>query len=292
MRKQIFLHAGAHRTGSSSFQMCLHTNRPVLHQSGYDVVYPTRDGVPKGRLKLRLPAPRHRGKDMGKFLGSVRESLARFSPDPERRLIMSEENITGRMFHFYQGAFLPAADLRFQVFREGIGNADLHLLFVLRDYDVLYASAYRKRAEDNQVPDFQTLVPRFLDIDRGWPEVIQMMQTLLMPKHLTVLPYDRRGQSRRLLARLLPDVAPETLREPEGRLNLSATDAALQALQAQYRAGTTLSRPQWQEIVRTHADDPRSLDFATFPDEARERLQARYAQDLERIQRMDGVTWL
>ena len=48
MNKRIYLHAGAHRTGSSSFQMCLYANRDLLGSMGLDVAYPGRDGVPGG----------------------------------------------------------------------------------------------------------------------------------------------------------------------------------------------------------------------------------------------------
>lgn len=292
MGKRIYLHAGAHRTGSSSFQMCLHDNRAVLDRAGYDVAYPGRDGVPKGRLKLKLPAPRHRGQPMKRFVGSVRDTLTRFSPDPARALILSEENVTGRMFHFYQGQFLPASAMRFRCLREGLGDAEMQILFVLRRYDELYASAWRKRAEDNEVPHFQELVPRFMAVERGWPELVGEMVRILKPERMVVLPYERRRSSRALLTRLLTELSPEDLTEPEDVLNLSATDAALVALQAQYRAGKTLSREEWQEVVRSHAQDRTPLGLTEFPDSDRAVLSDRYARDLDRVAAIDGVEML
>ncbi len=67
MNKRSYLHLGAHRTGSSSFQQCLFENREILSGLGFDVVYPGRDGVPNGRLRMntKLPRKRHGEKRMG-----------------------------------------------------------------------------------------------------------------------------------------------------------------------------------------------------------------------------------
>ncbi|QEW21145.1 hypothetical protein LA6_003351 [Marinibacterium anthonyi] len=289
MGKRIFLHAGAHRTGSSSFQMCLHDNRSVLDRAGYDVAYPGRDGVPGGRLALRLPSPRHEGQRHGKFVGSVRGAVAKFSPDPARALVISEENVPGRMFHFYQGRFFPAAGMRFQCLRDGVGDARLQIVYVLRSYDEIYVSAYRKRAEDNAVADFDALVAKFLGMDRGWPELIAQMQQILRPERLVVVPYDRRGSSAALLTKLLPEVPLTDLEEPEEVLNLSATDAGLMALQTIYRGGGSLARDEWQEVVRSHADDATPRGIAAFGEAERTVLQDRYARDLDRVSAMAGI---
>ena len=268
--------------------MCLYKNRAALAQAGFDVAYPGRDGVPEGRLALRLPAPRHKvWKE--KFVGGVRETIQTFSPDPGRSLILSEENVPGRMYHFQKGLFFPAAGKRFITLRQGIDDAELDIVYVVRPYDALYVSAYRKRAEDNAVPDFDTLLTRLMAMDRGWPELIALMRDELRPRRLTVVPYEKRGDSRALLARLVPDVAEDDLLEPDETLNLSATDAALNALQERYRNGETLPREAWQEVVRSYADDRESKGFAQFPEEARETLRNQYARDLERLADMPGV---
>ncbi len=291
MSKQIFFHAGAHRTGTSSFQLCLYENRDRLNTGGYDLAYPGRDGVPEGRLALRLPAPRHKEwKD--KFTGSVRNTLLNSSPDPDRALVISEENLPGRMLHFQKGLFFPAAGKRFRTFRKGIGDAELDLIYVVRSYDELFVSAYRKRAEDNAVPAFDTLLTNLMGMDRGWPELIAEMRETMALRRLVVVPYARRGTSASLLARLLPDVPEGDLVEPQTTLNLSATDAGLIALQKRYHGGETLPREDWQEVVRSYADDREDKGFAQFPPEAQETLRARYERDLERLAEMPGIEFV
>jgi len=39
MSRDVFIHAGAHRTGTSSFQLCMATNRDRLEAAGFDLSY-------------------------------------------------------------------------------------------------------------------------------------------------------------------------------------------------------------------------------------------------------------
>jgi len=292
MSKPIFIHAGAHRTGTSSFQLCLHENQQVLRGQGIDLAYPGRDGVPGGALRMRLPGPRHADDTVAKFATNLRQHLRDLSPDNSRSMILSDENIPGRMFHFYQGQFFPAAKMRFMALAQALVNRPAHIIYVLRSYDEMFISAYRKRAEDNAVHPFNEVVAGFMAMDRGWPELVALMRDILRPQTISVLPYERRGQSRELLAQLVPDLSRDQLVEPAQTMNQSATDAALFALQEKYRAGEKLSRPQWQSVVRDHAGDRTQNGFAVFSKQDAEMLETRYQIDLTRVAELDGVAFL
>lgn len=291
MNRQVFIHAGAHRTGTSSFQMCLNENRGALSRLGFDLAYPGRDGVPGGRLRLRLPRPRHGEKRIAEFAGEVRNHLSKLSPDLDRGLILSEENIPGPMRHFHDGQFFPASVNRLKTLAAALDAPPPHVLFVVRPYAELFVSAFRKRAEDNAVSPFAELAPRFLSIDRGWPDLIADIQAHLQPIRLTVVPYADRGESRALLARLVPDLDVDALVEPDMSVNQSATDAALEALQHRYRAGEDLERHQWKAVIATHAGETGSRGFAEFRQADRDCLDDRYRSDLERLADMSGVTF-
>lgn len=293
MAKPVFLHIGAHRTGTSSFQMCLDLNRAALDAAGFDLAYPGRDGIPGGRLRLKLPGPGHKAPQ--EMIPRAARAIAAHSADPARALILSEENIPGRMFHFYQGRFYPAAEARLTVLQAALQNLGAEritrVLLVLRPYDRLFASAYRKRAEDNSVPPFADLVPKFLAMDRGWPALVRAVKSILAPEELIVVDYARRGGSSDLLRRLVPDL-DIPLEEPGRVMNLSATDAALDALQLRYRAGETLERADWQEVIRTHADQRDPTGFAAFSERDSNVLSERYAAHLDKIGRIRGITFL
>ena len=264
--------------------MCLHVNRAALDAAGFDLAYPGRDGIPSGRLDLRLPSPRHGDGPHPVF---VRRSKKALGPG-DRPMILSEENIAGRMFHFYSGQFYPAAEARCRALREALGGPVARMVLVIRPYAGLYASAFRKRAEDNAVRPFREVVPRLMAMDRGWPELVAVLRDTLAPEAFEVVPFSARGASRDLLYRLVPE-AGAGWTEPEEVVNLSATDAALEALQTRYHAGDTLDRAAWKAVIAEHAADA-GRGFAAFTDAERNTLDTRYNQDLLRIGEMDGVS--
>ena len=171
----VYIHAGAHRTGTTSFQTCLHENRLLLQARGWTPAYPGRDGIPSGKLALRLPTGR-------RIDASAAASRARRTLDPYRSgrpVILSEENILGRMFHFMKGQFYPFAEDRCAALRAAWDGPIAHVLLVVRPYEQLFVSAFRKRAEDNPMPDFSEVRDRYLNIDRGWPELAAAIQDSL-----------------------------------------------------------------------------------------------------------------
>lgn len=291
MNRSVYIHAGAHRTGTSSFQQCLFRNRAVLAEHGLDAAYPGRDGAPKGKLNLRLPRPWHGDNWPENTVERLRGHLARMNPNKDRGLVFSEENIPGPMRHFFEGRFFPGARQRLRALAQALETPPTHVLYVVRSYDALFLSAYRKRAEDNPVLDFDGLVPTLADMDRGWPGLISDIRDELRPERLTVMEYGARGSSRDLLARLVPGLEGAELAEPARLVNLSATDAGLLALQARYRAGEQLARPEWKAVLQDHAADTELRGFAAFPDDVAEKLRDRYARDLERLASMPGITF-
>ncbi len=292
-RRQIYLHAGAHRTGTSSLQMCLHDNRTVLTEAGLDLAYPGRDGISSGDLGLRLPAPRHGLDATQRFARKVQEELDRRNPETSRPLVLSEENLPGRMIHFQSGQFYPAAEARFAALRKGFGDGRIaNILLVLRNYAQLFVSAHRKRAEDNLVDPFEAAIPKLMQIDRGWPEFVTLMQDILQPERMIVIPYEQRGSSVDLLRELCPEMAELDLVEPRVKTNLSATDAALIALQKRYAAKENLDREAWQAVIKEHAQDTRDLGFAKFAKSEKLELDQRYARDLQVLQTRAGLRWM
>ncbi|MCA0920945.1 hypothetical protein [Pseudooceanicola nanhaiensis] len=285
----VYLHAGAHRTGTSSFQMCLSLNADALRAAGYDLAYPGRDGIPGGNLQLRLPAPRHGPRKVRRLGEAAGAHLAALRSDATRPLILSEENIPGRMLHFYQGRFYPAAAARARALKTALPGPVAHLLYVVRPYDTLYVSAYRKRAEDRPVEPFATIRPRLMAMDRGWLELMELLIEQLTPARVTVVDYAARGSSAALLGHLL-EADPAGLKEPGQVVNLSATDAALEALQARYARGETLERDAWKAVIAEHAEAQEPRGFAAFTQGEAEDLRARYAADMERLGRMPGVS--
>lgn len=288
----VYLHVGGHRTGTSSLQMCLHENRSLIHERGFDMAYPGRDGIPSGDLGLRLPSPRHGETKQGHFIRKLRNNLATRMTAPDRGFILSEENIPGRMIHFFGSQFYPAAEARMKVISEALAERPKRVLFVMRSYDELYVSAHRKRAEDNRVAPFKDVRDNLMKMDRGWLEFITIMRDVLKAEECVVIPMAARGDSRNLLKYLVPNLDQEGFVEPARTMNLSATDAAMIELQKRYAAEETLSRSEWSAIIAEHSEDKKSRGFAAFTAKQSKTLKDKYAADCEAVSKLDGITYI
>ena len=296
--KQIFIHAGAHRTGTSSFQNCLAQNRAALESEGFDLAYPGRDGAPGGRLRLRLPQPRDGRHGRERFELLCRESLRGHSPDPARALILSEENIPGRM-NFRAGRMFPLVDLRAAMLGRAIAATEadwgvpaevVHLVYVVRPFDELFVSAFLRWAEDRPAIPFADAVPKMVAFKGSWHRTVQALRDGLRPVRLSVVEYGRRGESRDLLARLVGGEAAR-FGEPGRNLNVSPGDAALFALQEKYHAGETVTPEEKQRIVEA-GEGQESPAFAAFSPAQVKRLRERYARDLEQVAALEGVEFI
>ncbi|MEQ6203497.1 hypothetical protein ABMC88_10615 [Sulfitobacter sp. HNIBRBA2951] len=292
MGKPLYVHLGAHRTGTSSFQMMLAENRALLNGAGFDIAYPGRDDIPQGDLRLKLPDPRNLGQWESKFLPLARNELTRHASPDSHAMILSEENIPGRMIHFPNGQFYPAAEVRLQTLAAAARAPVLRAVLVVRDYVGLYVSAWRKRAEDNKSPPFAEGTHNMLHMDRGWPELVQLIFKHLKVQELVVIDYARRGRSVDMMGMLVPELAAAPLVEPARRMNHSATDAAMIELQERYHRGETLARADWQRIIADHRDDKTPRGVSEFSKRQTRILEGRYAEDLDKIAAMPAVLML
>lgn len=290
--KPLYVHLGAHRTGSSSFQLMLAENRDLLRQAGYDIAYPGRDDIPQGDLKLRLPNPRNTGEWESRFLPGATKELKRFATADSDAMILSEENIPGRMIHFSAGEFYPAAEARLQTFAAAARAPVLRAVLVVRDYTGLFISSYRKRAEDNESDPFNAGRQNMLRMDRGWPDLVRLIIKHLRVQELVVIDYNRRGRSVDIANMLVPELTELNLREPGRRMNHSATDAALMALQERYRRGETLERAAWQQIITEHREDKEPRGVSEFTKRQTRILESRYQEHLDEIAKIPTVSLL
>ena len=280
----VYVHAGAHRTGTGSFQLCLAQNRDELSAHGFSPAYPARDDVPGGGLRLKLPGPRHEPRQTAEFAGRARDEISRHLR-PDGALILSEGGLPGRMLHFFQGQFYPAAGKRAQTLAAALPAPPEHLVLVLRSYDGFYLSCYRNRAENHQLAPFETLKPGFMAMQGGWPGLIGDLRDHLRPRRFTVIDHAARGDSLDLLTLLVPGLDRNRLTEPSRRLNASATDAALEARQRGFRADQ-----QGRQVASARAGDDGVNGFAEFTAPETGQLRDLYASDLARIAAMQDVT--
>lgn len=288
MGEEVYLHAGSPRTGTTSFQLFLELNAEAIRAQGFDLDYPSRDAAQKGTLALRFPAPRHDQESINRRLGKARANLAEVLR-PGRPVILSEENIPGRMLDFHKGLFFPTAPLRAGFLARVLAPRRVaRITLVLRPYAELFVSGFRKRAEDNWQRNFRHYRHRMSEFEGGWPEVIAALQAGLDPAEIVLLEFRRRAQAA-LAAEVCPGLDTTALVEPEADANVSLSDAALFALRERFEAGERYTPELFAEMRDRYADTPSERAFAQFTAEQKARLDARFAEDLDRLADMPGV---
>ncbi len=288
MTDEVYIHAGAPRTGTSSFQLFLERNAEAIRAQGVDPAYPGRDGADSGALALRLPYPRHDSTALKRRAGSARRNLETLAR-PGRPLLISEENIPGRFMDIYKGQFFPTAPLRGGFLAEVLGARRVaRLTLVLRPYAGMFLSGFRKRAEDQRQEPFRKVAPRMAEFEGGWPEVIAALKAALDPGEIVVLDYRRRPQAR-LAAEVCPMLDTAAMVEPDGEANASLSDAALFAMQARIHAGEEATPALIEEMRRTYGEVRAETAYAAFTEDETARLDARFAADMDRLAATVGI---
>lgn len=289
MNDEVFLHAGAPRTGTSSFQMFLEANREAIRAQGVDPAYPGRDGAESGALALRLPYPRHDARALRRRARNARRNLAALLSEGRPALI-SEENIPGRFMDIYKGQFFPTAPLRAGFMADVLRPRKVaRLTLVLRPYAAMFLSGFRKRAEDQRQGPFRDIAPRMAAFEGGWPEVVAALTQALDPGELRLLTYRRRPQAQ-LAAEVCPLLDTAKMVEPGTDANTSLSDAALIAMQEKLHAGVDYSPALLEEMRAAYAQTKPEAPYAAFTEAETARLDARFEADLERLEAMPGVT--
>lgn len=266
-------------------------NRAALEADGFDLSYPSRDGVPGGTLAMRLPMPRHGPEDIAAFKEKLGRILKGQVTEGRDKLLLSDENLPGVIRNFFHAKLYPNCGKRAGVLQhavQGIGGEVAHMLFVIRPYAELFVSGYRKHAEDRPIGPFEEMADSLSRFQGGWPRTVQALRDKLRPDECTVVEIGRRGASRELLAELV-GTKPDAFVEPDKALNVSATDAAMQALQEVYQSGGTLKRAEWKQVIERHASDTEDRGFARFDAAQKARLDARYADDLDKLRAMPEI---
>ncbi|MEL7344749.1 MAG: hypothetical protein AAFN59_07800 [Pseudomonadota bacterium] len=283
----LYLHLGGHRTGSSSLQLAMEMNAEAFHGAGIDTAYPSRDGAQGGRLRLRLLKRVTGGQGPIANAERVRAHLKDHMRDDTRSLLVSDENVLGAVAELAAGHFYRTVRRRCRVLGAALWTQPRRVVLVTRPYGDLFASAYRFQASIAPVAPFEDVVSAMETFKGGWLRPIEHIMGFLKPQELVVVDYSKRGSSAALLGRL---TGLEGLKEPARRVNLSATDAAIVAIQARLASGQDASRETLRDLVVEHCHDTQDFGIAAIPQALNAALLQRYEADLDEVSKRSDVT--
>ena len=291
---RAFVHLGAHRTGSSSFQLFLGHNKARLEQAGYSLFYPARDGAPGGyRKKIQLPPPYLGDKAQKQLFHSyikpLRDRVSKQLRPDRPKIILSEENILGRMIYFFSGGFYPGVEHRTRAAFKGLGHPVDTVTLVIRNYADVFASAYTMYAQTRLRSEFSALSDQLVNVKTGWPELIDRISAGGGFGRLIVVPYESRGSDKNLL-RLVCGEAMDDLQAVPERQNISASTEAIAEIQRRFAAGEALTKARKSEIIAAHAIEKGNSKFAPFAAKDKKRLTDRYRREIDVLAKRKDIT--
>jgi hypothetical protein len=275
----IVLHLGAHRTGSTMLQTILDANAALLAEAGVRVLTPPRPGKRDGiTVRDTVKAVR---RSTWLPLAGLRDRVARRAGAGLRaliggtaeRLVISDEMLLGRAYGRDGTGLYPQVAGVLAAFRLALDApvAEVHL--TVRAYDSFLVSVYAMRAlYAGRQPAFDTLRPRLLALDRGWPLVVDDIAAAFPEARLHLGTVEHTPLARRLVGLVGAEAAASLRYDPGARSNVAPSLAAIEAARTR-----RLRHAEADALVARLAGGP-AFDPLTAAEKA--SLRARYTADL------------
>ncbi len=207
---KVFIHCGAHKTGSSLLQRGLERHRDDLLERG--VVYVKRADASHLALLLNDPKVSRRDKlsTVSSVVGGVRASY------PEKSVLISHETIFSSAFCMnrpLEKRFYADFEKNLEIVLDAVGSSEAHLLMCIRRQDTFLESSY---LEGFQVGYYRCSFSEFLEriglSSVSWWHLAETMTRHLPRDRISVMPFEIiRNGSREYLRSFLTWVC-----DPEG----------------------------------------------------------------------------
>jgi capsular polysaccharide export protein len=189
--KELILHIGATKTGSSAIQHFFMQNRVALERLG--ILYPNV-GIAGDAHHLfaaaihpmawRMHSTSFAEKDRSVYFAEYVDEIKRAAADSSaNRIVLSSEYFWG----FYPDAF-------FAPLQELVRSFDVRLLCYVRRQDEWLESTYAQRVKSGDILPFREWLLRHLDVDRpgfcSYDRILRQWELLVPPKRIFVRVYE------------------------------------------------------------------------------------------------------
>ena len=272
--KEIILHLGAHRTGSTHVQGVMGKNAALLAQAGIGA-------PPQPLIKAAFTKPL--GRRLPMIPGGFSKLMKESGLSGLDTIVISDENLLGFLNNiFAHGLFYPETARRLRRLQQMLPVAPSKVVIAIRPYDSYFASAYgRWISPGRMVLPRATVAELVLGLTRGWSDVLTDVATAFPTAELVISEYspDRRFAPSQLAAILGP-LSHSLVYNPDYRWNRSMSAYQTMLYEKAIAAGDVAKA----EDIRTwkRFKQPRLLD-EFWEEAARKALQERYEAERARI---------
>lgn len=267
----IYLHIGAHRTATTTFQKYLMRNSKVLASTGLAVWGPKRlrDGFFSGLVKRPQDITEDDQRRAHRSFGRISVELTLAERDGMQGLLISEENMIGSVRNnLREQRLYPDVAARLNRLRPAFGDKVRRVAVGIRSYDSYWASSLAFAVARGHRCPTTDMLDRLVTQPRRWRQVIQDVAATFDPAEIIVWPFEAvAGRPERKLERL---AGPQRLLPAGGARDWCNASARAEELRdmatMQGQPGHLLPRGEgrWQPF-----DEAQKL-----------AMRAQYAQDL------------
>jgi len=196
---RLVLHLGAHRTGSTSLQACLHQNRPVLSAAaiGYWGPAALRRGRFPGLYKSFNPGedPAAQAAETREIIATNREIFRRRLKNQRgmghRHLMVSDENLLGDMqLNLARGCLYQNADDRLALLAGVFGTGFAKIALSIRRQEAYWPSLIAYRIAHGAAAPGPEKLAALAGQNHGWREVISAVRRQFPVSQILVFEFD------------------------------------------------------------------------------------------------------
>ena len=290
---KVVVHLGAHKTASTYLQARLAKSADALRQlqvgyvdqKSFRQMIDRAGGLRRCQYRFAVLSQRALRKALNGMIRQQHDLGA-------RRIVLSEENILGNLADFETSQkFYPAAGARLRVICEALRGCDLELALSIRDYTTFLPSVWSHLVLRNGYRRFDPgIAQSYLCRGRGWAELVQDIQRAAPGIPITLWTYEHLAEAENDILQTLAGAGSGLAIKPlRWRALPGLSAAAVERIEDLVRAGQTPSA----ERVRMIANSFNKLDghgrYTPWAEGTAKRLSERYANDIERIERIAAV---
>lgn len=267
---ELFLHIGAHRTGTTAMQDMLAAQPGVLAEKGVAALV-------HAELEARVPGLARVVRREG--WESLRAGLENATRNA-RKVLISDENIIGDMgWNIRSGSFYWRARQRLEAWRDFLGRPPARIGLGIRSYESYWLSAhalelsYRPAAKHGPVT-FAAARNGMVAAERGWLDLVDDLSGVFPASEILVWPVEARLPVEEIAQRLVDERL--ALAPPPAGVNAAPAPGLIPAMEHKRAAEPEIGRA----AMRDWLADQRAHPFDGFTAGQRAHMAARYEADI------------